>query len=134
MGYVLKFDYRFGVSGTRKWPYGLGSFAPCHGCFGRDGSYHEIRERLFLKGFNSLLVLASKEGFICNWHYLFNEDGSRIRYTDSRVWEFMPLGAEDINTYESWIGTMRHSVGWCSDVQWLICKLYISHVIIEIRA
>jgi hypothetical protein len=41
--------------------------------------------KLFLKGFSSLLFLASKEDSICKWHYLSNEDGSRIRYRDSRV-------------------------------------------------
>jgi hypothetical protein len=63
-----------------------------------------------------MLILTVKSDKICKWHYLFNDDGSRIRYSDSRVRELMPLEVEDINAYESWIGSMRHIVGWCSEV------------------
>jgi len=86
----------------------------------------QFGSRLFFKGFSSMLVLTRKTNEACQWHYLFNEDGSRIRYSDPRVREVMPLELEDISTFESWIGLMRHGIGWCRDVRWFIGEHDIS--------
>lgn len=78
---------------------------------------------VFLKGFSSMLVLMSIHGDACQWHYFFNENGSRIKYADSRVRKANPLKIEDVSsTYETWIGSMRHGIGWCQNLDWLIGK------------
>jgi hypothetical protein len=81
-------------------------------------------DRLFLKGFSSMLVLTLKTTKTCQRHYLFNEDGSRIRYSDTRVREVMPSEVDDISTFESWIGSMRHGIGWCPDVRLITGKYH----------
>jgi hypothetical protein len=81
---------------------------------------------LFLKGFSSMLVLMYISGETCQWHYLFNEDGSRIQYTDRRVRNTNPLKVDDISKLRSSIGSMRHGIGWCQNVHWLIGKRLIS--------
>ena len=77
---------------------------------------------VFLKGYSSLLVLTKRHDKICQWHYVFNNDGSRIRYTDPRVKRARALEVEDVSTCDAWIGSMRHVIGWCQDVHWVIGK------------
>jgi hypothetical protein len=58
---------------------------------------------------------------------MFNDDGSRFRYTDLRVRRAQALDVEDVSTFDAWIKSMRHVIGWCQDVQWLIGE-YFFHI------
>lgn len=70
--------------------------------------------KVFLKGFCTMLVPTKYTGDTVHWHVLFNEDGSRIPFTDFRVRDV--VGDFDITEYLtlSGIETARHIVGWCN--------------------
>lgn len=72
--------------------------------------------RVFLKGFCTMLVPTNYATNTVHWHVLFNEDGTRIPYTDSRVHNV--IGDFDITKHLtlSGIETARHIVGWCENV------------------
>jgi len=44
-----------------------------------------FNERLFIKGFSTMLVPTKRSGNLLIWHLLFKEDGSRISYLDNTV-------------------------------------------------
>ncbi|KAK6526081.1 hypothetical protein TWF281_011119 [Arthrobotrys megalospora] len=63
-------------------------------------------EKIFIKGFSTLLVPTGKDGDILTWHLLYNEDGDRISYLGNNV-----LHAEGLSLLE--VETARHVLGWC---------------------
>lgn len=71
--------------------------------------------KFYIKNFNKMLVLTKQIGDMLIWHYLCNDDGSYISYTDPRVRAMSsPIASDvDISTLES----ARHVVGWCSHVR-----------------
>lgn len=71
--------------------------------------------QLYIKSFSSLLFPTKKVGGIILWHLLYNEDGSRISYVDSRVRKLGAVKADKINFLE--IEHLRHVLGWCSKAQ-----------------
>jgi hypothetical protein len=73
--------------------------------------------KVFLKGFCTMLVPTKYAGDTVHWHVLFNEDGSRIPFTDSRVCNV--IGDFDITKHltPSGIETAHHVVGWCENVR-----------------
>ncbi|KAH7085853.1 hypothetical protein BKA63DRAFT_27957 [Paraphoma chrysanthemicola] len=81
----------------------------------------KFRNGIFLKGFSSMLVLTRRTESTCQWHHLSNHDCTRIRYTDPRVRDIVceSLSWESMNDYDS-IRSMRHVIGWCREVQWLM--------------
>ncbi|KAI4714339.1 hypothetical protein J4E89_000018 [Alternaria sp. Ai002NY15] len=68
---------------------------------------------VFVKGFCTMLVPTKYSNGTVHWHVLFNEDGSRISYTDPRVREV--VGDFDLMKHLtlSGISSARHIVGWC---------------------
>ena len=70
--------------------------------------------KVFLKGFSTMLVPTKRVGDMVIWHVLFNENGDRISYSDSRVREI--AGGFERNLKPSELETSRHIVGWCTNV------------------
>lgn len=66
-----------------------------------------------IKGFCTMLVPTKYSDGTVYWHVLFNEDGSRISFTDPRV--HAVVGDFDVMKYLtlSGIRSARHIVGWC---------------------
>ena len=71
--------------------------------------------KFFIKNFNRMLVLAKRIGDVLIWHFLCNDDGSYISYTDPRVRSIYSPNANNIEI--STLESARHVVGWCSQVR-----------------
>jgi hypothetical protein len=70
-------------------------------------------DRVFIKGFCTMLVPAKYSDGTMHWHVLFNEDGSRISFTDTRIQDI--VGDLDLRKHLtlSGIRSARHIIGWC---------------------
>jgi hypothetical protein len=67
----------------------------------------EFDNKTFIKGYSALLVPTKQVDGVILWHLPFNEDGSRISYTDCRLEaleHIRPTG----------LGHARHILGWMS--------------------
>jgi hypothetical protein len=69
-----------------------------------------FHNRLYIKGFNAMLVPTKSFDGLLLWHLLLNEDESHISYFDSKSVE------TDEMIHLSELEAHRHIVGWCSDV------------------
>ncbi|KAI0096788.1 hypothetical protein GGR51DRAFT_566969 [Nemania sp. FL0031] len=67
-----------------------------------------FKESYFLKGFSTLLVPTMLDGDILSWHLVFNQDGNRISYLNSTIFNALRM------THLG-LGSLRHVVGWCSE-------------------
>ncbi|KAK6356063.1 hypothetical protein TWF718_000437 [Orbilia javanica] len=70
-------------------------------------------EKLHLKGFNSMLVAMEKEDDKLMWHLLYNQDGNRISYLESRS---ALVHVPYIHIPE--LSAVRHFVGWWSKAKY----------------
>jgi hypothetical protein len=70
--------------------------------------------KFYIKNFNWMLVMAKRIGDVLIWHFLCNDDGGYMSYTDPRVQSISSLNADDIEM--STLESARHVVGWCSQV------------------
>jgi hypothetical protein len=72
-------------------------------------------DNVFIKGFCTMLVPTKYSNGTVHRHVLFNEDGSRIPFTDPRVHDV--VGDFDLRKHQtlSNIRSARHIVGWCED-------------------
>jgi hypothetical protein len=71
--------------------------------------------KIFIKGFSTMLVPTEIEREMVAWHLLCNTDGSHISYTSPQV-QKLP-GFYPVEITMSGLETCRHVVGWCSSVQ-----------------
>ncbi|KAI0967117.1 hypothetical protein F4678DRAFT_252391 [Xylaria arbuscula] len=69
-----------------------------------------FQERLFLKGFSSMLIPTMRNGDTLCWHLVYNSDGSRISYLDHHV-------TNEVLNIHSRLESLRHVLGWCSEAQ-----------------
>ncbi|KAL1846020.1 hypothetical protein Daus18300_014381 [Diaporthe australafricana] len=76
-----------------------------------------FKDNFHIKGFCSMLVAVKRLGDTMLWHALVNEDGSDIKYHDSRVQEIRPQTAENSALLLSQLTSMRHVIGWWSHVK-----------------
>lgn len=74
-------------------------------------------EKLFIKGFSTMLVPTKRCGDLLIWHHLFHRDGSRMSYLDATL-----LHVENVST--STLEQVRHVVGWHSEVKSYAGKAY----------
>lgn len=68
--------------------------------------------KLYIKAFSVILVPTKCVGDFVFWHMLFNSNGSRISYSDSRIVNLPGLYPEGLNIAD--ISQKRHVLGWCS--------------------
>jgi hypothetical protein len=80
-----------------------------------DASRTTVFDRsLVIKGFCTLFVPTKRIKNSVLWHFLFNQDGSRISYSDART---RCPGLVSIETLDaSCLGSARHFLGWASSV------------------
>ncbi|KAI3316579.1 hypothetical protein HD806DRAFT_517189 [Xylariaceae sp. AK1471] len=69
-----------------------------------------FKERVFLKGFSTMLIPTMQNGDTLCWHLVYNNDGSRISYSDNNV-------ANEAWNVCSSLESLRHVLGWCSEAQ-----------------
>ncbi|KAI0439912.1 hypothetical protein F4803DRAFT_529423 [Xylaria telfairii] len=69
-----------------------------------------FKERLYLKGFSTMLLPTMRDGDIIRWHLVYKNDGSRISYLDNNV------ARETLNIHSD-LESLRHVLGWCSEAQ-----------------
>lgn len=70
-------------------------------------------DRIFIKGFSTMLTPMKKEGDCVVWHALVNEDGEHISYSDSRIARSQSEYPTDLSITD--LPRLRHVVGWCSE-------------------
>ena len=80
--------------------------------------------KIFLQGFCTMLVPTKYAGDTVHWHVLFNEDGSRISFTDFRVRKIVKDFDLSKHLTLSGVETARHIVGWCEHVRNYAGKSY----------
>ncbi|KAK8021758.1 purine and uridine phosphorylase [Apiospora arundinis] len=68
-----------------------------------------------LRGFCTMVVPTSYAKDTVYWHVLFNEDGSRIASTDTRVHDVAGDFRLAHHLMPSTLDTRRHIIGWCRD-------------------
>ena len=79
------------------------------------GRAHRIQQfgiNLFVKGFSSMLILTNFVTNIAVWHFLFNENGDHMSYTDPQTLNIQDPNIPVVGTYQ--LQSARHVVGWCS--------------------
>jgi hypothetical protein len=81
-------------------------------------SYQVVRceEKIFMKGFSSLLIATLATSSAVLWHlFISKQQGERISYFDTRI-DNLELPSFEENTLRD-LERTRHIVGWCSDVE-----------------
>jgi hypothetical protein len=73
--------------------------------------------KFFLQGFCTMLVPTKYAGDTVHWHVLFNENGSRISFTDSRIRKIVKDFDLSKHLTLSGVEAARHIVGWCEQVR-----------------
>ncbi|RSM04988.1 hypothetical protein CDV31_009789 [Fusarium ambrosium] len=69
-----------------------------------------FNDKIYIKGFSTMLIpIRRKEDILC-WHLIYNKDGNRISYLDSDLAQ--EQGVARLN-----LEGLRHVLGWCSKAQ-----------------
>ena len=68
----------------------------------------QFNEKVFIKGFSTMLIATKLTQNLLVWHYYYNREGERISYLDHTL----PI-IDNINLLQ--LETARHVVGWCPD-------------------
>ncbi|KAI1374831.1 hypothetical protein F4677DRAFT_461263 [Hypoxylon crocopeplum] len=71
--------------------------------------------RILIKGYSTVLVPTKQHQNFVFWHIVFNEDGSHLSYSDSRVKELFKEYPKDLTIGD--LETARHILGWCATVK-----------------
>jgi len=67
-------------------------------------------DRVFIKGFSSMLVLTGRNEDSFLWHHVYQANGSRVSYLDHGTDFTETVTASDMQS-------ARHIVGWCSEAK-----------------
>ncbi|KAJ2974973.1 hypothetical protein NUW58_g8490 [Xylaria curta] len=67
-----------------------------------------FNEKVYIKGFSTMLVPTKRNGDTVCWHLIYNKDGCRISYLDDYVDQEQHIGRLDLES-------LRHVLGWCSE-------------------
>ncbi|KAL2794134.1 hypothetical protein BJX66DRAFT_338119 [Aspergillus keveii] len=73
--------------------------------------------KLYIKGFSTVLVPTKVIGDIVVWHMVFDKNGGYISYVDPEI-EALP-GLYPANIAECSLDSFRHVLGWCPEVELL---------------
>ena len=73
----------------------------------------EFAGRLYIKGFSAMAVLTTQATDIFVWHFVFNQDGSHISYTDERALKAVSRSKHPIDM--RLVESARHILGWCPE-------------------
>ncbi|KAF2797791.1 hypothetical protein K505DRAFT_322311 [Melanomma pulvis-pyrius CBS 109.77] len=69
---------------------------------------------VFIKSFSCILLLTKRVADIVVWHFLFNDNGEHICYTDPRIRDIAAPWCQNAELHS--LQSARHVVGWCSKV------------------
>ncbi|KAF5607433.1 Pfs domain-containing protein [Fusarium pseudoanthophilum] len=70
----------------------------------------QFNDKVYIKGFSTMLVPTRQFKEVIYWHLIYKEDGSRISYLDDDLdWDAL-AGFPDLTTH-------RHVLGWCSEAR-----------------
>lgn len=75
--------------------------------------------KIFIKGFSTMLVPTMRTGDMLLWHLLYNKDGSRMSYLDDTI-----SRAENVTVND--LEDARHVLGWCSEARFYAGKNHIT--------
>lgn len=84
----------------------------------------EFDDKTFIKGYSAMLIPTKQADDLILWHLLFNEDGSRISYTDCRIEALehvRPTGLKQARHILGWVSHARNNTGSPSanyDIKW----------------
>lgn len=81
---------------------------------------NRFKEKVYVKGFSTMLVPTKKTTDIICWHLIYNKDGEHISYLDDDQDQEQYIGQLDLENY-------RHILGWCSEA-----KLYAGKLVFQL--
>ncbi|KAF5642474.1 nucleoside phosphorylase [Fusarium tjaetaba] len=70
----------------------------------------QFDDKVYIKGFSTMLVPTKQVKEVVYWHLIYKEDGSRISYLDDNLDRDAFAGSSDLTT-------LRHVLGWCSEAR-----------------
>lgn len=74
-------------------------------------SVEDFDERLYIKGFSSMLVATNMRDGLMSWHHAYNSEGGRISFSDVHDGPFTKCSFSDIES-------ARHIVGWSPKIKY----------------
>ncbi|KLP15899.1 nucleoside phosphorylase [Fusarium fujikuroi] len=74
----------------------------------RAGRVDHFNNKVYIKGFSTMLVPTRQCRDVVYWHLIYTEDGCRISYLDDTLHRNNDVGSLDSTSY-------RHVLGWCSE-------------------
>ncbi|KAH8656466.1 hypothetical protein BGZ61DRAFT_372245 [Ilyonectria robusta] len=79
----------------------------------RSQQVDRFKDKVYIKGFSTMLVPIRQNQDILCWHLIYNKDGSRISYLDDFVDQEQHIAHLKLEKLEN----LRHVLGWCSKVR-----------------
>lgn len=86
----------------------------------RTQCVNRFKDKVYAKGFSTMLVPTKKDTEVVFWHLIYNRDGERISYLDDDQDQEQYICQLDLENY-------RHVLGWCSEA-----KLYAGKLVFQI--
>lgn len=83
----------------------------------------QFRERTYIKGFSTMLILTRRKEDSLYWHLVYNKDGTRISYLDAD--EYKADQAQNIAQSE--LESLRHVLGWCSEAKFYAGNYFLQY-------
>ncbi|PTB37467.1 hypothetical protein M441DRAFT_149409 [Trichoderma asperellum CBS 433.97] len=93
-----------------KWNTGLEIPLNIMAGLARTRRVNRFKEKVYIKGFSTMLVPTEKNTDMICWHLIYNEDGDHISYLDDDQDQEQYIGQLDLENY-------RHVLGWCSEAK-----------------
>ncbi|KAF5635881.1 nucleoside phosphorylase [Fusarium sp. NRRL 52700] len=76
----------------------------------RTDRVDQYNDKVYIKGFSTMLVPTKQFRDVVYWHLIYKEDGTRISYLDDNLDRDTLAGFPDLTAY-------RHVLGWCSEAR-----------------
>ncbi|CAG9990680.1 unnamed protein product [Clonostachys byssicola] len=79
----------------------------------RSQQVDRFKDKVYIKGFSTMLVPTRQNQDILYWHLIYNRNGGRISYLD----DFIDQNPQFTHCKLESLENIRHVLGWCSKVQ-----------------
>lgn len=76
----------------------------------RTRRVNRFKQKVYIKGFSTMLVTTKKNTDTISWHLIYNKNGDYISYLDDNQDQDQHIGQLDLENY-------RHVLGWCSEAK-----------------
>ncbi|KAF5985426.1 nucleoside phosphorylase [Fusarium bulbicola] len=81
----------------------------------------QFNDKVYIKGFSTILVPTKQCKEVVYWHLIYKEDGSRISYLDDNLNRDAALArSPDLSAH-------RHVLGWCSEARFYAAQYHVRH-------